>query len=124
MVAVFSWFPARIGRVAVLAICREFKGGMVWIGGVVVIRLVTGDADRRCSRVIGCFMTRGTTNPFVTQGKRKEIMVNACTRPGKCIHIVTIGAVGGKVTGFVIGIFSQTVIIVMTINALNSERPP
>lgn len=116
-------FPTRVGGMAISALDREARSGVVGIGGCIVVLRVTGKAITGGAGVrtaLGvAFKTVGNGVPL---GEREELMTEACPCPGESIGEMTFLAIGGKIALCMVGTGGSQVILKMAIVTANPNR--
>jgi len=122
VVRVFCRLPARIGGVAKLAVGRNGNVDMVRAGGGNVIRLVAVKALAGNIRIVSTGMTGLAIGYVMPSGQWEEIMVDARTGPGECIHAVTVSTICGIVRFNMIWTRGRRVICFVAIITFDTQR--
>jgi hypothetical protein len=81
MLSKTCWFPAGICCVAFRTVIRKLQCRVCWIGGIVIIGLVTRKTIIGGIRVIAVYMTFGTIVNIMPLGKRKTTVIKNCRFP-------------------------------------------
>ena len=122
MILVLSRFPPGIGGMAILAAGGEADGGMVWIGGGIVIGLVTRKTIGRGAGIVRGLVAVLAVAHRMAGGQWEKTMVDPGTGPRNSGDLVAFETVFGIIRRDMVWVGSCVIILLVTIDAFNAKR--
>jgi hypothetical protein len=114
--------PTNLGGMALNAIGTKVCHKVTWIGGRIIIRLMTWEALSGYIGVVCSFVTLIAIKYGMTFCKGKECVIKSRSTPGKGGHRVTVCTFGWDVSQNMIGLVGRLEVLHVTIYTFYTQR--